>query len=78
MPPPLFALLVNTRVGACTVVESYIYKADLTHGVSTAQGFLFSVVKSAREKGRICSFSCLQDISFVRTTGHFIGNLLSN
>ena len=73
MPPPSVTLLVNTRESACRII--YL-QSGLNSQLLTAQGF-FSAVKSEREKvgTAVCD---VRKINFVRTTGHFIGNLLSN
>ena len=73
MPPHFVALLVNTRESACRII---CLQSGLNSRLLTAQGS-FSVVKS--ERGEVGSAVChFCKVNFVRTTGHFIGNLLSN
>ena len=70
---PFVALLVNTCKSACRIIR---LQSGLKSRLLTAQG-IFSVVKSEREKvGSAVCHVC--KINFVRTTGHFIGNLLTN
>ena len=70
---PFVALLVNTRESSCRIIR---LQSGLNSRLLTAQG-IFSVVKSEREKvgSAVCHFC---KVNFVRTTGHFIGNLLTN
>ena len=70
---PFVALLVNTRQSARRL---YVYKAGFNSRLLTAQG-IFIVVKSWRVKVEFAVCHVCK-INFVRTTGHFNGNLLSN
>ena len=70
---PFVALLVNTRESTCRIIR-------LQSGLNSRllQLKVFLALLKVREKKLGSAVCDVCKINFVRTTGHFIGNLISN